>query len=154
MFEQLQVEYNKRTSITNATFFIVDFDSKPDELEITVEEMPRFGRIYLGETPMSQQQQQQQQPTANSKSGNKFYYSDVLEQLVSYRLDDKHAQQDEMRLRISDGLHSTVAKYVITRVFNAKNLPVVEKNEGLQAISGESFFLNFFLFYLSLFIKS
>ena len=140
MFEQLQVEYNKRTSITNATFFIVDFDSKPDELEITVEELPRFGRVYLGETPLSQQQ------TTNSKSAtNKFYYSDVLDQLVSYRLDDKHAQQDEMRLRISDGLHSTVAKYVITRVFNAKNLPVVEKNEGLQAISGE-FFLSSLIF--------
>ena len=125
MFEQLQVEYNKRASISNATFFIVDFDSKPDELEITVEEFPKYGRVYVGETLLS----------PNGKS--KFFYSDVLEQLVTYRLDDKHAQQDEIRLRISDGLHSTVAKYTINRVINYKNLPIVEKNEGLQAISGE-----------------
>lgn len=132
IFEPLQAELGKRTLISNATFFIVDFDSKPDEIEITVEEFPKHGRLYLAE----------QQMTATDKT--KFHYSDVIDQLVSYSLDEKHVQQDEMRVRISDGLHATVSKYFINRVIDYKSLPVLEKNEGLQAISGKIFFKHFY----------
>lgn len=127
VFEPLQVELNKRTPITNATFFVVDFDSRAEDLDVTVEEFPKHGRLFLGS--------ESQPLTATTRT--KFSYSDVLDQLVFYRLDDKHAQQDEIRVRISDGLHSVVSKYVINRVVSYKSQPVVDKNEGLQAISGE-----------------
>ncbi len=47
MFENLIVDansLNKRVLITNSTLFIADFDSRPEDLVLNVEEFPKHGK--------------------------------------------------------------------------------------------------------------
>lgn len=41
--EQLFVQEDKSVSMTNATFFVIDLDSRPDELLFTVDSPPSHG---------------------------------------------------------------------------------------------------------------
>lgn len=43
LFQPLYVEFNKYFVLDNDTFFIVDLDSKPEDILISVEEYPRYG---------------------------------------------------------------------------------------------------------------
>lgn len=43
LFQPLYVEFNKYSVLDNDTFFIVDLDSKPEDILISVEEYPRYG---------------------------------------------------------------------------------------------------------------
>ena len=42
-FKPLVVDWNQATLLTNATLLIVDFDSKPEEIKLSVEEPPKHG---------------------------------------------------------------------------------------------------------------
>ena len=68
---------------------------------------------------------------------NKFQYSDVLNQLVSYRLEDKSAEKDELKLRVSDGNFSVVSSLHIQKKTVDKESTIRLRNEGLQAIAGK-----------------
>jgi hypothetical protein len=140
MLEPLLAEFNKNTIITNSTLFVVDFDSKPEEIEIQIEDGPKFGKLFLADVQLTSVR-------------NKFAYSSVLSNQLSYRLEDKTASRDEIRLRISDGTFSTVTKLLIKKLTsNKSSAPVVEKNEGLQAISGEDCFFFYFVLVVVSFI--
>ncbi len=43
IFEPLLVQFNKKTLLTNATFRVVDFDTDNQNLEIYVEDLPKYG---------------------------------------------------------------------------------------------------------------
>ena len=42
--EPFEVEANKKTQLTNSSFLIVDFDTKPENLTIFVEKFPKHGK--------------------------------------------------------------------------------------------------------------
>ncbi|RNA35736.1 Extracellular matrix FRAS1 [Brachionus plicatilis] len=42
VFEPLQVQDGKGTILTNSSFFIVDFDSTPENIRIEVEKFPKY----------------------------------------------------------------------------------------------------------------
>lgn len=132
IFEPLYVEHNKRVTLTNSTFFIVDFDSKPEDILIYIEEFPKYGKIFYSNTQINHQT-------------NKFTYADILKKLISYKLEDRNAIKDEFKLRITDGNFTTMSKFQLKKLTNDKNAkPIVEKNEGLQAIAG-NLYLKIFL---------
>lgn len=125
VFEPLVSELNKKTTITNGTFNVVDFDSKAEELDIYIEEFPKYGKLLLNDAPLN-------------AAKNKLTYRDILNGQLAYRLEDKAASvaKDEIKVRITDGVFSTVSKYYMKKAAINKTMPVMEKNEGLQAISG------------------
>ena len=72
-------------------------------------------------------------------SNIKFTYADILNKLVSYRLEEKAADADEVKFKISDGKFTIHSVFQIKKSVSSKiALPYLEKNEGLQAISGNS----------------
>lgn len=67
----------------------------------------------------------------------KLTYADILNKLVSYKLEERTADADEVKLKITDGKFTTHSAFQIRKSVNSKTvLPYLEKNEGLQAISG------------------
>ncbi|CAF0709362.1 unnamed protein product [Brachionus calyciflorus] len=127
VFEDLITELNKQTILTNSTLNIIDFDSKPDDISLFVEKFPKFGKLYNSNSQITER-------------NRVFLYSDVLNKQISYKMEDKLAIKDEIVFKISDGLFTTQGKYVIKKVQNDKQLPIVEKNEGLQAIEGRVYY--------------
>ena len=47
IIEPLKAEYSKKVLITNETLLIVDFDTKPEDLTIQIEELSLFGKYFL-----------------------------------------------------------------------------------------------------------
>jgi hypothetical protein len=129
LFEPLSVELNRRTTITNSTLTISDFDTNPEQLTIYIEKFPRFGRLFKSNTILF------------SQTNNKFTYADILEKNISVIFDDSNAKQDEIHLRVSDGSFEASNKFIIYKkqTTDIKNAiaPSLEKNEGLQAIAGK-----------------
>ena len=68
---------------------------------------------------------------------SKFTYGDVLGKLVSYRLEEKAVDADEVKFKVTDGKFTIHSALQIKKSVSSKQvLPYLEKNEGLQAISG------------------
>ena len=85
------------------------------------------GKLFLNKIALS------------SAPNNKFTYVDVLNHLVSYKLEHKSAERDEVKLRISDGSFSVSSSLHIEKFSAQKETPVLLRNEGLQAIAGKKY---------------
>ena len=141
MFENLIIEsnyINKRVLITNSTLFISDFDSKPEELVLNVEDFPKNGRLYYRNEEIQ-------------SKNYKFFYSDVINKLISYKLENKYANEDEIKFRISDDSYSFISTLKIKKIIASDKMNgftlapiVIERNEGLHAIAGK-FCFNIFV---------
>ena len=55
-------------------------------------------------------------------NNNKFFYSDILNKLISYKLDDKYADKDKIKFKITDGFFSIFNVYEIRRASPIKLL--------------------------------
>ena len=55
-------------------------------------------------------------------SNNKIFYSDILSKLISYKLDDKYADKDKIKFKITDGFFSIINVYEIRRANQSKLL--------------------------------
>ena len=75
-----------------------------------------------------------------SLSNSKFTYADILSKLVSYKLEEKAVDADEVKFKITDGKFTIHSTFQIKKAINSKAVfPYLEKNDGLQAISGKEF---------------
>ena len=129
LFEPLVIQVNKRAFLSNSTFHIVDFDTKNENLVIIVEELPKYGILYLNKVSIS-------------KPKSQFVYSDIIKQRISYKLISESVMGDEIKFRITDGKFTTISKYYILKSLPNdlgkinSDLIKLENNKGLQAIAG------------------
>ena len=79
-------------------------------------------------------------------NNNKFFYADVLNKFISFKLDDKYADKDKIKLRITDGFFSIFALYEIRRINTVKHLNEIKPN-------GIALFTEFFVKRLQILIR-
>ena len=61
-------------------------------------------------------------------NNNKFYYVDILNKLISYKFEDKYADKEKIKLRISDGFFSIFNIFEIRRTSPVKLLNDMKTN--------------------------
>ena len=117
---------------------IVDLDSKPEELLIHIEQFPKNGIFFCMEKnkddlkmnfflfyKIGKLYYKNKETLSNN---NKFFYADVLNKFISFKLDDKYADKDKIKLRITDGFFSIFALYEIRRINTVKHLNEIKIN--------------------------
>lgn len=138
LFEPLMVVPNNLAYLSNSTFHIVDFDTPNEEIEIYVEELPKSGILYLNDIPIT-------------KSDIRFYYLDIINQYVSYKMTSDSNIGDEIKFRITDGKFTVISKYYMLKSLSkglkkiGNDAILLENNKGLQAIAGMYTFVLFFM---------
>ena len=119
----------------NNSFIIADLDSKPEELLVYIEQFPKYG-IFSFRLEKSFHEIEinivfffyflKGKLFFNYKeifpNNNKFFYSDILNKLISYKLDDKYADKDKIKFKITDGFFSIFNVYEIRRASPIKLL--------------------------------
>jgi hypothetical protein len=76
------------------------------------------------------------------KENNKFVYSDIMNNLVSYKMTAKTNIGDEIKFTISDGSFTTSQKFYVLKSLTDTLIDMqsatikLERNQGLQAIAG------------------
>lgn len=123
VFEPLIAAYNQLVQITNISFLIVDFDTKPEDIKITIEDGPKYGILYLDGVPLL--------------AKNTFTYSNILDKRIYYKNSLTNDLDDEIKFKINDGKFSTVAVFNIKSILLDKDVPIMIKNDGLNAVSGK-----------------
>lgn len=88
-----------------------------------------LGKLYFNNVPIGSSQ----------SSFSKFTYADILNKLIGYKLEERSADGDEIRFKITDGKFTTSSTFQVKRSSTSKGVvvPYLEKNEGLQAIAGK-----------------
>jgi hypothetical protein len=76
-------------------------------------------------------------------NNNKFFYSDILNKLISYKLDDKYADKDKIKFKITDGFFSIFNVYEIRRASPIKLLNDLKTTGKSLRLFRKNIFLNF-----------
>ncbi|XP_013419183.1 extracellular matrix protein FRAS1-like, partial [Lingula anatina] len=131
--EQLHCQEGRGVVMTNATMYVIDFDSVPEELLFTVEALPQHGKLrrkeYIQDMIFSGQELQQ---------GATFTYEDILNELIGYTHEGGEVDGDEFTLQLTDGKFTDrkTMKVVIGLVND--ETPRVVVNRGLQVSAGST----------------
>jgi hypothetical protein len=113
--------------ITNETLKIIDFDTKPSDLVVFMDELPRNGNVYLNETIIINE-------------NDRFTYADIENGRVSFRFDKNQNVNDEIKLIIKDGDEFKVETSLRISLDNKDQLysVITQNNKGLDnAIEGK-----------------
>jgi hypothetical protein len=72
-----------------------------------------------------------------TSANSKFTYEDILARSITYALENVSASKDEIQFKVFDGVFETAGRLVIKKLSSRVNMPVMEKNEALNAIAGK-----------------
>ncbi|GFY26068.1 extracellular matrix protein FRAS1 [Trichonephila clavipes] len=130
----LFVHVGSYAKITNSTLSVVDADTKPEQLIITFEDLPKSGVI-----------KKLKKNSLNFKSSNtllkqdSFSFQDILNGLILYVHEDfKSFRNDSFGVIISDGHHNVPETISVVIVVTDREVPFLIRNLGLELAPGNS----------------
>ncbi|XP_048248290.1 extracellular matrix organizing protein FRAS1-like isoform X2 [Haliotis rufescens] len=131
--EQLFVQEGKAVTLTNASMYVIDIDTAPEDLFFTLQIPPSHGALRVKELPNEQPFNAMALP-----DGAIFSYEDILNELIVYTHDDTEAMTDMFTLHLSDGdFNDTKSLNVIIGLINDET-PRMTINRGLRIQSGST----------------
>ncbi|GFY74626.1 extracellular matrix protein FRAS1 [Trichonephila inaurata madagascariensis] len=130
----LFVHVGSYAKITNSTLSVVDADTKPEQLIITFEDLPKSGVI-----------KKLKKNSLNFKNSNtlskqdSFSFQDILNGLILYVHEDfKSFRNDSFGVIISDGHHNVPETISVVVVVTDREVPFLIRNLGLELAPGNS----------------
>ncbi|GFS77940.1 extracellular matrix protein FRAS1 [Nephila pilipes] len=130
----LFVPVGSYAKITNATLSMIDADTKPEQLIITFEDLPKSGVI-----------RKLKKSSLNFKNSNvlskqdSFSFQDILNGLILYVHEDfKSYRNDSFAIIVSDGHHNVPEIISVVVVVTDREVPFLTRNLGLELTPGNS----------------
>ncbi|XP_035826399.1 extracellular matrix protein FRAS1 [Aplysia californica] len=130
--EQLFAREGRGVTLTNASMYVVDLDSQPQDLMFTLTTSPANGQLMKKEYFLDPPEE-----AGVLQEKSTFTYEDVLNELVFYKHDDGETTQDSVTLHLSDGDFSDEKTLQIVVGLVNDETPRMTINRGLrvQAVS-------------------
>ncbi|XP_076856944.1 extracellular matrix organizing protein FRAS1 isoform X2 [Brachyhypopomus gauderio] len=129
----IHLEENTGVVITNSSLNVLDLDTPENEILLTVIKKPSYGKL--------RRRQFYSQPLENGKvlhQGSTFTYQDILDELLVYTPDGHSSGNDEIRLTVTDGIHTETVHLEFSIDMRKSEGPRVTINRGLQLAAGSS----------------
>ncbi|GBN30546.1 Extracellular matrix protein FRAS1 [Araneus ventricosus] len=130
----LSVPVGGYAKITNSTLSVVDADTTPEQLIITLDDPPKFGVI-----------KKLKKSTINFKHSHtlskqdSFSFQDVLNGLILYVHEDfRSFRNDSFAVIASDGHHSLLETIHVIVIVTDREVPFLVRNLGLELTPGNS----------------
>ncbi|ESO99609.1 hypothetical protein LOTGIDRAFT_173674 [Lottia gigantea] len=129
--EQLFVQEGRFVTLTNASMFVLDIDTVPEDLVFTLDIPPSHGSLrkqeYIRDTPFT---------ATLLTSGSVFTYQDILNELIVYHHNDEEVTTDMIQLSLTDGeFNDTKSVNIIVGLINDET-PRMTINRGLRITPG------------------
>lgn len=131
--EQLFVKEGQAVTLTNASMYIVDLDSTPEDLTMSLLVPPTSGTLKRKAFSMDSVMKAQ-----DIKQNGSFTYEDILNELIVYEHNDDETTSDMFVLHVTDGdFNDTKQLNIIIGLINDET-PRVTINRGLRVKAGTS----------------
>ncbi|XP_071043236.1 extracellular matrix organizing protein FRAS1 [Parasteatoda tepidariorum] len=132
------VDFGRYTKISNSSFSVIDVDTKPDDLEISILNPPQQGSVKT----LNQSSHLLSQATTLHK-GDVFSFLDIMNELLFYEHSGKKpVQNDTLTFSVSDGHHTIVSDIHVLVFETDKETPFILRNLGVELIPGNSTVIN------------
>ncbi|VDI42839.1 Hypothetical predicted protein [Mytilus galloprovincialis] len=131
--EQLFVQEHQAVVVTNSSLYVIDIDTHPDQLLLTVKVSPQHGtlgrRDHISE-PLSRIRPIQQAGT--------FTYQEILDDLIVYQHNGRATYGDRLTIQVSDGDFTDTSALEIVIGLVDDETPRLAINRGLMLKAGST----------------
>ncbi|GFO33130.1 extracellular matrix protein fras1-like [Plakobranchus ocellatus] len=131
--EQIYTQEGGAVTLTNASLYVTDLDTSPEELTFTLTKLPDNGQLVKKEFI----QDTIEQAVVLRKKGT-FTYEDVMKELVLYVHDDGETTRDSMTFDLTDGDFSETKTVNVIVGLVGDETPRVTINRGLRVKKGST----------------
>ncbi|XP_076458587.1 LOW QUALITY PROTEIN: extracellular matrix organizing protein FRAS1-like [Babylonia areolata] len=138
--EQLFVKEGQAITLTNASMYVLDLDTAPEDLTMTLRLPPTSGTVKMKESPWTSYPK----PGSLNRtpvlriSGKPHEAHDVLKELIVYEHNDEEITSDMFVLHVTDGdFQDSKQLNIIIGLLNDET-PRVTVNRGLRIKAGSS----------------
>ncbi|KAK3090989.1 hypothetical protein FSP39_016284, partial [Pinctada imbricata] len=130
--EQLFVKEDQSVTVTNASIYVIDLDTDPQDLVLTIGEVPQHGTLGRRNSFVDLLSMRV------FTKGAQFTYREIIDGLIVYSHTGMDVRGDSVRLTVSDGdFEDTNTLNIVIGIINDET-PRVTINRGLRVNSGSS----------------
>ncbi|KAL3876627.1 hypothetical protein ACJMK2_034445 [Sinanodonta woodiana] len=129
--EQVFAREGHAVTVTNASIYILDIDSHPEDLALTLKTAPMHGHLRRKDFI------DQNIPDATLlPQGSKFTYRDILNELIVYEHDNSEVTTDSFTLHVTDSNFEDTKTVSVIIGLVSDEIPRVMINRGLRVQAG------------------